>query len=190
LDVRKLSYFVISANNQLPGFACHHLIINHRMDATILGSHLMSRDSLLSSVQYYRLMVMSMILGIWSIGWTSFVLRCVILTGNYPLPNWKAIHSDDSTVYEFPTMALTPESISSLLALWWSTPGSAYLYFLLFGTSREVLSDYRKFWVWFRTRALRQMAPVNSSTCTICAGYVRYVKYFAIRSLNLLFCIY
>jgi len=137
------------------------------MDATILASHLMSCGSGLSSVQYYRLMVMSMALGIWSTGWTSFALRYPILNQPLPLPSWDAIHSHDSAVYEVPTVALTPEFLSSLSAIWWCAPGSAFLYFLLFGTSREVLSDYQKIWVWFRTRALKQTAAENFSMSTI-----------------------
>jgi hypothetical protein len=149
-------------NNRLPGVAFYRLIRNCRSNASVLGSHLQSRDSSLSSVRYYRLMAVSLILGIWDVCWISTGFRLAIL-GSGPLPSWKTIHSSDSQVV-IPDR--TPESIALHLALWWSIPGSAYLYFLLFGASREVLSDYQKFWVWFRIRVLRQTVPLESVSTT------------------------
>jgi hypothetical protein len=173
-DVRNLFYLVIviSANNQLPGVAFYHLIRNRRMNLDILATHLISRDALLSSAQYYRLMAMSMALGIWGVGWISLSVGASIAGGSDPLPSWKAIHSDDSTVFVVPTLDLTPGSIAINVALWWAVPSAAYLYFLLFGSNREVLSDYQNFWIWFKTRVLRQTVPVNSSTPMNPAGYV------------------
>lgn len=142
------------------------------MNADILATHLISRDALLSSARYYRLMAMSMALGIWGVVWISISVWANIAGGSDPLPSWKAIHSDDSAIVEVPILDLTPGSIAINIALWWDVPSAAYLYFLLFGSSREVLSDYQSFWIWFKTRVLRQRVPVNSSTSMNPAGYV------------------
>jgi hypothetical protein len=171
---------LFKSNNWIVGAAFYHLIRNHRMNTVLLASHLKSRQSSLSSMQYYRLMAVSMTVGLWSTGWTSYYLQSIMMNGNHPLPNWKAIHSDYSTIVELPTIAMTPGFITSQLALWWALPGAAYLYFLLFGTSREVLSDYQVFWVWFRSGGLRQMVPVNSFMSKIRAGCVCQI--FRIRS--------
>src|ERR1700722_16967174 len=136
---------------------------HHRENAGVLDSHLQSRDASLSSVRYYRLMAVSMSLGIWGVGWLSTSFRALTIGGNDPLPSWKVIHSGDSTVMK---MTPTPDSIAINSALWWAVPGSAYIYFILFGASREVLSDYQKFWVWFRIRVLRQTVPVESMSTT------------------------
>jgi len=177
---------LFKSNNWILGAAFYHLIRNHRMNAVLLASHLKSRQTSLSSVQYYRLMTVSMALGLWSLAWVSYYLQSVIVNGNYPLPDWNAIHSDYSTIVELPTILMTPGFITSQLALWWALPGGAYLYFFLFGTSREVLSDYREFWVWFRSGGLRQMAPVNLFVSKIRAGCVCQI--FRIRSLSSLPC--
>ena len=153
------------------GAAIYHLIRNHRMNTAALEWHLMSRNSPMSSVQYCRLMAMSITLGIWGIGWISYYLKSLTTNGNDHLPSWKVIHSNHSTIVELPAILMTPGSITSQLALWWGLPGGAYLYFLLFGTSREVLSDYQRFWVRFRTRVLMQAEPANSSM-SVCDGYV------------------
>ena len=134
---------------------------HHRENAGVLDSHLQSRDASLSSVRYYRLMAVSMSLGIWGVGWLSTSFRALTIGGNDPLPSWKVIHSGDSTVMK---MTPTPDSIAINSALWWAVPGSAYIYFILFGASREVLSDYQKFWVWFRIRVLRQTVVKSMST--------------------------
>jgi len=155
------SYFSKS-NNRLPGVAFYRLIRNYRMNTSDLGSHLQSHDSSLSTVRYYRLMAVSIAFGIWDIGWISAAFNFAII-GNGSLPSWKAVHSGDSKV---DTLAPTPELMAIYFALWWAIPGSAYLYFLLFGASREVLSDYQKFWVWFRIRVLRQTVPVESVSTT------------------------
>jgi len=150
------------SNNRLPGVAFYRLIRNFRMNTSVLDSHLQSHDSSLSSVRYYRLMAVSIAFGIWDIGWISTGFDLAIL-GSGSLPSWKTVHSGDSKVA---TPDLKPDLMAINLALWWAVPGAAYLYFLLFGASREVLSDYRKFWVWFRIRVLRQTVPVESVSTT------------------------
>jgi hypothetical protein len=167
-----LLLFQFSCYGRLLGVALFHLVRHRRTNAAILGLHLKSRHSSLSSTQYYRLMATSMILGLWGTGWILFLLVIDITKGgNYPLPSWKAIHSNDSHVYTDPTARLTREDISIHSALWWAFPSAAYVYFLLFATNREVLSDYQNFWVWFRTRVLGQIVQTNS-TLTIRTEYV------------------
>ena len=146
------------SHHWLLGIAFYRLKRHHRANTSVLDSHLQSRNSSLSSVQYYRLIAVSMILGIWGVGWIIGDFSLNIMYASGPTPSWKTIHSTESTVVEVPANLYPPETV----AFWWAAPGAAYLYFILFGTSREVLSDYQKFWVWFRTRVLGQTVLVES----------------------------
>jgi len=145
---------------------------NHRTHAGLLASHLKSRNSSLSSTQYYRLMIMSMVLGIWGVVWIAFEFSLNVADNNNPPPSWKAIHAGDSTPVDIPSIVMTRKALSTDFALWWSIPGAAYLYFLLFGTSRDVLSDYQKLGGSFRTRVLRQTVS-SMPLSTTRTGYVR-----------------
>ena len=156
------------------GVALYHLVRHRRTSAALLGLHLKSRNSSLSSTQYYRLMATTMVLGLWGTGWILFLLVIDIKYDNNPLPSWRVVHSSDSDVYAFPTSSLTPDIISINLALWWAFPSAAYVFFLLFATNREVISDYQKVWVWFRTRVLGQIVQTNSML-TIRTGYVLFL---------------
>jgi hypothetical protein len=103
-----------------------------------------------------------MTLGIWAVGWITGNFWLNITHASGPIPSLKTIHSAESTVVEVPANVYPPE----MVAFWWAVPGAAYLYFILFGANREVLSDYQKLWVWFRTRVLRQTVPVESMSAT------------------------
>jgi hypothetical protein len=155
--------------------ALYHLIKTHRANTKLLGPHLRSRNSSLSSRQYYRLMAMSMVLGIWGLAWISFEVQLNVENGSIPLPlpSWDAIHADDSVPLELPTVLLKPVVISNIMAIWYAIPGAGYFYFLFFGASQEVFAEYLLFWSWFRTRVLGMPVPVKSTVgSTIRSGYV------------------
>jgi pheromone a factor receptor len=148
--------------------ALYHLIHNHRIKTKILTPHLVSRSSGLSSSQYYRLMVMSMVTGIWAVVWISLQLNQAIMFGIFPLPNWHALHKGDSTVVEVILVGLKPSVLASYRLFWWGVPGGAYIFFLLFGTSREVFSEYIKLWIWIRTTVIRR--PIQEKVSTLRSG--------------------
>jgi hypothetical protein len=86
-------------------------------------------------------------------------LQEVTTDGSQPLASWKGIHQDDGEVYTFPRSTVTPNLFRSLMIRWWAIPAEAYIFFILFATSRDVLAEYHKFWVWFKTTVLKRPAP-------------------------------
>ena len=139
--------------------ALYHLIHDHKTNAKFLTPLLTSRNTGLSSSQYYRLMVMSMVIGVWGVVWGSFQLANIIETGVAPLPNWSTIHQDDSTVVELPLVLLGSANLLGFWLFWWTVPGAAYIFFLVFGTSRDIFLEYRRLWIWFRTTVLGRPLP-------------------------------
>jgi hypothetical protein len=137
----------------------------HQLSATIL-EHLNSPDSALSIRQYYRLMAMSMTLGIWGVVWISLNIQVVVSQGSYPR---KAIHARHFDIIELPTTLLGPEFVHQSYLLWWGVPAAALLFFLLFGTSYDVLYEYMQFWAWLRTTVLRQ--PLRDKGVSISTRY-------------------
>ena len=138
--------------------AFYHLVQHHRTRTRILTSHLASRNAGLSSLEYYRLMNMSMVIGTWGVVWVSLQLNHAIRSGIFPLPSWHALHQGDSTVMKIP---FSPEKFEAVRLFWWRTPGGAYFFFVLFGTNREVFSEYTRLWTWFSTTVLRRSLPAK-----------------------------
>jgi pheromone a factor receptor len=136
-DNLALTYLICSPATAI---AFYHLIQNHRTKTKILTSHLVSRNSGLSSSQYYRLMAMSMVIEIWGVVW--FSLRLVKINGIdvYPLPSWNALHKEDSTVMRLPLVDLSPAVLERYRLFWWAIPGEAIIFFGVFGTSKDVFS--------------------------------------------------
>jgi pheromone a factor receptor len=136
-----------------------HLVKHHRITARFLTSHLAFRNAGLSSSQYYRLMAMSMATGIWGAVWNSLQLNHAIQSGIFPIPSWHELHKGDSTVMKLPLVNLSPEKLASVRLFWWRVPGGAFFFFMLFGTNREVFSEYARLWTWFSTTVLRRPLP-------------------------------
>src|ERR1700733_3921886 len=139
--------------------ACYRLIHNHRLQTKFLTPLLTSRNTGLSSSQYYRLMAMSMTIGTWGVVWGTLQLINVVEAGFYPLGSWREIHQGDSTVMEVPLVVLGSANLASFWLFWWGIPGAAYMFFLLFGTSSDTFLEYKRFWIWFRTTVLGQRLP-------------------------------
>jgi hypothetical protein len=158
--------------------ALYHLFSNHRTNTKILTPHLSSRGSALSGAQYYRLMIMSLMFGVWGVVWISIEIQANVAGGISPLPSWNVMHQDNSISFEIPTASMSQSSLHYTLLLWWGIPGGAYLYFVLFGTSRDVLAEYQKLWSRVRTKVLR-LPSVESEMSSLTAFTMprwRYVK--------------
>jgi pheromone a factor receptor len=141
--------------------AFYHLVRNHRIKIKLLTPHLASRNTSLSSSQYYRLMVMSMVIGIWGVVWISFELSCDTIFATLPLPSWNVVHQGDSTVLRLPLVDISPKELAQYLLFWWAITGEAYIFFVFFGTSRDVFSEYTRLWTWFSTTVLRRPLPAK-----------------------------
>jgi pheromone a factor receptor len=138
-----------------------HLIRNHRVQTKFLTPHLVFRNSGLSSSQYYRLMAMSMVIEIYGVVWLSMGLNAAIRFGFFPLPSWHELHKGDSTVLKHPVVSLSPAELAQNRLSWWGIPGGAYIFFIIFGTSKEVFLEYTRLWTWFSTTVLRRRLPAK-----------------------------
>jgi len=119
----------------------------------------MSRDPALSTSQILRLIALSMILGIPGTIWIVGMYQELAFVGFGPLPNWHTIHAHSNTVATLLARKISPDHRRSLTIRWWAILAEAYILFLCFGTSREVLLEYRKMWVWFKISVLKQPIP-------------------------------
>jgi len=149
---------LLIANHNLPlqVVALHHLLKGRRTKHPSLKS---SSNASLSSTQYYRLMVMSMLLGIWNIVWTVLLLATTTQFGYSPLPDWQSIHENMSTILQFPMSLMYPSLVSSYEFVWWAIPSAAFLLAAFFCTSRDVMSEYYKFWIWVKTKVVGPTFP-------------------------------
>jgi hypothetical protein len=123
-------------------------------------------------------MIMSMVLGIWGVVWISVEIHETVAEGIHPLPNWNVMHQHSRIPFQLPTVLMSQSTLKSTLLLWWGIPGAAYLYFVLFGTSLDVLAEYPKLWLWVRTKVLGLPPPVRSdisSSTTFTMPRFRYV---------------
>jgi hypothetical protein len=161
LLVVALAYTCLIISSSAIVVAFYHLMHNHRIKTKILTPHLVSRSSGLSSSQYYRLMAVSMVIGLWGVVWISLQLRNMIDVHMFPLPSWHTLHKGDSTVVEIPLVVLKPADLASDRLFWWGIPGAAYIFFVFYGTSSDVFSEYTRFWRWFSTTVLRRPLPVK-----------------------------
>jgi hypothetical protein len=58
-------------------------------------------------------------------------------------------------------VVLSPAALAADRLFWWGIPGAAYIFFALFGTSRDVFSEYTRLWTWFSTTVLRRPLPTK-----------------------------
>ena len=116
-------------------------------------------------------MIMSMVIGVWGVVWISMQLSNVVEFGIFPLPSWRALRKQGSIVVQLPLVVLSPAELASYRIFWWGVPGAAYIFFVLFGTSRDVFSEYIKLWTWFSTTVLRRPLPAKEwSMSTLRSG--------------------
>jgi hypothetical protein len=102
---------------------------------------------------------MSMVIGIWGVIWGSFQISTIVESGLVPLPDWRTMHPSDSTVGELPLVALGSANLLGFWLFWWTVPGAAYIFFLVFGTSRDIYLEYKRLWICFRTTVLGRPLP-------------------------------
>jgi hypothetical protein len=131
-------------------------------------------------------MIMSMVLGFWGVVWIAAEIPPIVAEGIDPLPSWSVIHALDRVPFQLPTASMTPEGHHSFLVFWWAIPGAAYIYFVLFGANRDVLTEYPKMWMWVRTKILRLPPPVQSQVATMSSLGIRRSGYvmLAFRIVN------
>jgi hypothetical protein len=140
------------------GITVRHLLRRRALNK-FLTPFLTSRDPSLSSSHTFRLFALSILLGIPITIWMATELQALTAGVARPLASWKVIHQDDGEVNTIPRSSLTPDHFRSLMLRWWAIPAEAFTFFILFATSRDVLAEYHKIWVWFMTAVLERPAP-------------------------------
>jgi hypothetical protein len=93
-----------------------------------------------------------MILGIWGTTWFSLQLLMLMPGISSTLPGWSVIHAEISVVQRLTRADLGVNGTRGQMLLWWAIPGASYIFFALFGTSREVISEYARVWGQFMGR--------------------------------------
>jgi hypothetical protein len=106
-------------------------------------------------------MAMSMVIEIWWVVFASLELNQNFGLRMFPLPGWHEVHKEDSTVIKQNLVDLSPAFLAACRLSWWGVPGGAYIFFVLFGTSKEVFSEYTRLWTWFSTTVLRRLLPAK-----------------------------
>jgi hypothetical protein len=140
----------------------------------------------MSSSQTFRLIAFSMLLGIPGTIWVVGIYQELAL-GTSPLPNWATIHKHYDTVSFIRASKLSSQHRNSLVIRWWSVLAEAYIFILLFVTSRDVLLEYRRLWVCFKTTVLRHPLPQskNMAKPDLSPEYAPYNLFYFINSFPL-----
>jgi len=69
-----------------------------------------------------------------------------------PLASWKVINQHDGEVSTLSTSMLTLDVLRFLMIRWWGIPADS-------SSSQDVLAEYHRIWVWFKTAVLKRLAP-------------------------------
>lgn len=133
------------------------LALRHFMLRRIsFAAHLTTSHSALTTSRYLRLMLMASLQMVWSLALMIFSLWFNIMA--VPLRRWTTwndVHSDFGRIDLYAT-AFTPlPIITSYYVLWWMPPISTLVFVIFFAFGRDAMEEYKKFFIWFRTRILR-----------------------------------
>jgi pheromone a factor receptor len=142
------------------GLALRHFMIRR----VAFAAHLSSSNSALTTSRYLRLMTMAALQMVWSITVTSYALWfTVVAVPIRPWTTWSDVHSDWLRIDLFPD-AFTPDFVKrAFYVLWWLVPISTFLFVGFFAFGKDAMDEYRKCFVWFRVKVLRQNPSPNSS---------------------------
>ncbi|KAG6807824.1 Pheromone B beta 1 receptor, partial [Tephrocybe sp. NHM501043] len=83
-----------------------------------------------------------------------------------PIRPWTTcadVHSDFLRIDRYPVRFTPQEVLTSYYVLWWMVPISTFIFVVFFAFGRDAVEEYKRCWLWFRTRILRQSVPCQSS---------------------------
>ncbi|KAH9943674.1 putative fungal pheromone GPCR, STE3-type [Amylocystis lapponica] len=120
------------------GFAFVHFY--HRRAS--FAQHLAHTTSALTPARYLRLMAMSLVEMFWAITIITINLSFEYRAGLRPWISWDNVHSDFSRIGQFPLILLPASTLRWTSFLWWSTPISAYIFFIFFAFGQDALQEY------------------------------------------------
>ncbi|KAJ7323222.1 GPCR fungal pheromone mating factor [Mycena albidolilacea] len=142
------------------------LALRHFIQRRItFAAHLDSNHSALTTSRYLRLMLMSILQMIWSLGLTIFTLWFTTVSIPIrPWTTWADVHSNFSRVDQFPTLFTPQIIITSRIALWWTVPASTFLFVAFFAFGNEAIVEYKKALLWIRCTVFRLPPSLPSSS--------------------------
>jgi pheromone a factor receptor len=120
---------------------------------------------------------MSAVQMVWSITVTSYTLWFTTISIPIrPWTTWADVHSNWLRIDTYATVFTPQEVLTSYYILWWTVPASTIIFVAFFAFGRDALLEYKKCFVWFRTRVLRQSAGTQSMKCSFATIFtIRYV---------------
>ncbi|KAI0944383.1 hypothetical protein AcW1_002112 [Taiwanofungus camphoratus] len=120
------------------------------------AKHLAHAASALTPARYFRLMAMSLV----EMFWALLVIACTLYfnyrSGLRPWISWANVHSDFSHINQFPLLLIPRDSLRWTYFLWWTTPISAYIFFVFFAFGQDAVKEYGACVRWVRRVVLRQ----------------------------------
>lgn len=132
------------------------------------AAHLSSTQSALTTSRYLRLMLMAALQMVWSLTITAYTLWFTVMAVPIrPWTTWADVHSDFSRIDQYPVI-FTPQIIlTGYYIMWWMVPISTLIFVTFFAFGRDAMDEYKKCFLWFRTRILRQtLIPTNGKGFT------------------------
>ncbi|KAG5641595.1 Pheromone B beta 1 receptor [Asterophora parasitica] len=139
------------------------LALRHFMIRRVsFAAHLNVSQSALTTSRYLRLMLMAALQMIWGITTTSYALWFTVIgIPLRPWTTWDDVHSDFSRIDQYYS-AFTPQKVlTSYYVLWWFVPVSTWIFVAFFAFGADAMEEYKKCFMWFRTRVLRQTVSAN-----------------------------
>ncbi|KAI0310505.1 pheromone A receptor-domain-containing protein [Amylostereum chailletii] len=133
------------------GAAFYHFF-RHRL---AFSQHLANKSSGLTTNRYLRLMGMAVVVIIWN---TSLNVYNLALNASFevrPWTSWADVHSNWNRADKYPTALLSESYIQNELLYWWAIPVSSYIMFFFFGLGEEARKEYRKVYMWIRSRVFK-----------------------------------
>ncbi|EED83526.1 hypothetical fungal pheromone GPCR, STE3-type [Postia placenta Mad-698-R] len=136
----------------LSGLAFFHFLRRR----AVFARHLANSSAGLTPARYFRLMAMSLVEMFWALTVISITLYYNYCDGLRPWISWDNVHSDFSRIGQFPTVLISTTLLHWTYFLWWTTPVSAYLFFVFFAFGADAIKEYGSCIDWLRCHVFRQ----------------------------------
>jgi pheromone a factor receptor len=145
------------------GLALRHFMLRRMTFA----AHLNSSNSALTTTRYLRLMMMAGLQMIWSITITAYALWFTVMAVPIrPWTTWADVHSEFSRIDQYPSIFTPQPILIGYYVLWWMVPISTFIFVAFFAFGRDAVEEYKKCFIWFRIRVLRQTITSDSKKCS------------------------
>ncbi|GLB44319.1 putative pheromone A receptor [Lyophyllum shimeji] len=135
------------------GLALRHFMLRR----VSFAAHLNATRSALTTSRYLRLMLMAGLQMIWGVTTTSYALWFTVIgIPIRPWTTWADVHSDFSRIDQYLSLVTPQQVLTAYYVLWWIVPISTLIFVAFFAFGNDAMEEYKKCWIWFRTRVLGQ----------------------------------